>query len=76
MKLLVQKVKNGNFKGDDGEQIEYYWVTALREGDGVTIQFGTRNEYEVNEKIDIDIQKSEYLDPKGRIQYRYKEITE
>lgn len=71
MKLIIKKVTPRPFEGSSGEQIKYYWYKALRGHDAVTIEFGSRNEYEVDDELDLDLEKTEISG--GR--FRYKEIS-
>jgi len=68
MKLKIKKVRDGKFKSSEGEMISYFWYKALRGEDGVTIEFGSKNEYEVDDEIDIELEKSERAG--GRFGYK------
>lgn len=74
MKLKITDKRDGSFEGDTG-RIEYYWYKALREGDEVTIDFGSRREYDIDDKVDLVLNKEEYRTPKGAIKFRYKEVV-
>lgn len=67
MEVKIIKKVSKPFKGNDGEEIMYFWYTALRQGDGVTIQFGSPNEYEEAETISVNLEKREGRD--GKIRY-------
>lgn len=71
-KILEKKQKN--FTSDNGDEIEYFWYKALR-GDGVSLKFGSLNgDHEVEKEVDINLEKTEYIDKKGNLNFRYKEI--
>jgi len=71
MKLKILSVKNKPFQGDDGSEIPYSWVKAERESDGVTIEFGTKDDsHEVGETVELNIEKSE----KAGGGFKYREI--
>lgn len=59
MDLKITKVTNKPFTGSDGEEINYYWYKAVRRGDGVTIEFGSKNEYEEGEQVELLLEKIE-----------------
>lgn len=40
-------------------EMEYFWYSALRLKDDVHLTFGSKNEYEVGETVEVDIQKFE-----------------
>jgi len=72
MQIKIIGKKDGSFQGDDGQKVEYYWYKALRESDGVTIEFGSRDgNHRMNETKDLDIEKTERAG--GR--FGYKEIV-
>jgi len=57
MKLKILKIKDGSFKGDTGEPIEYFWVKSETEN-GETIEFGTKSaEFEIGTTHELDIDK-------------------
>lgn len=68
--LIIKKVKPSSFVGSEGDRITYFWYKALRQ-DGVTIDFGSKNEYKVDEEIEIDLEKTELSGGK----FRYKEAS-
>lgn len=68
LQILTKKAKP--FKGNEGDQIMYFWYDARR-GDDVQIQFGSLREYEPGEEIKLSLIKTE--NSKGRI--FYKEIA-
>lgn len=68
-KLKIVKAREGGFTSSDGKRINYFWYKALREEDGVTIEFGSKKEYEEGEEIEIYLEKNEM--PGGK--FRYKE---
>lgn len=73
MKLKIQKVRDGSFKGDEGEPVEWYWVKGETE-DGVTIEFGTPNTiYEAGQTVTVDIEKTEKPGGKG---FKYREARD
>lgn len=70
-KLTITRVKSGAFKNDEDETIQYWWYKGLRT-DGITVEFGSPNEYEKGQEVEILLEKSEL--PGGR--FRYKEVRE
>lgn len=69
-KLKITKVIPRAFTGSNGDTIEYYWYKGLRGGDNVTIEFGSKNKYDLDEEIEILLEKSE-----TKTGFRYKEIS-
>lgn len=69
-KLTITKKKETKFTGADGNVITYYWYKGLRGGDNVTVEFGSKNEYEEGEELEIILEK--YETKKG---FRYKEVA-
>lgn len=73
MKLKILSVKNKPFKTDEGDDMDYFWYRAIRESDGVTIQFGSKTgEHAVGQTLDLNIEKTERTGGK----FGYKEIAE
>lgn len=70
-KLKIKKVKPSPFTGSEGDQIEYFWYKALRLSDGITLDFGSAKEYEVDQEVELDLEKTELSGGK----FRYKEAT-
>jgi len=70
MKLKITKVTERPFVGNEGKEISYYWYKGLREGDGVTINFGSKNEFSLNDEVDLDLEKTELANGK----FQYKEV--
>lgn len=81
MKLVITKARDGGFTNEEGEKIEYHWYKALRGEDGATIEFGSVNEYEVGDKLEIDLEKTEVPGrelkdgKRAPSRFRYKEPT-
>lgn len=67
MKLTIKNIKDGSFTGNEGNTVNYYWYKATKE-DGFVVRFGSKNEYEKDESINIDLE--EYTDSKGRKGYK------
>lgn len=64
MKLKIIKRTLKTFKGDDGEEREYYWYVAEKEN-GTAIRFGsTEGRYEKDQTADIALE--EYEQSNGR----------
>ncbi len=74
MKLVIRKIKDGSFEGDNGP-ITYYWYKAVKGDDGFILEFGSAEKYDVDDKIDVDIERTEYTDKKGNLRFRYKEVV-
>jgi len=73
MKVTILSVKKKVFKTDDGDNMDYFWYRAVREKDGVTFQFGSREgEHEIGSTLELNIIK--YEKDSGKI--GYKEITD
>lgn len=68
-KIIIKKVRDGSFTSGNGEEINYFWYKALRRSDDVTLEFGSSNEYKINDEIEIELEKIEISGGK----YRYKE---
>jgi len=64
----ITKVTPRPFVGSDGEKRDYYWYRAVRIEDGVTIDFGSQQVYEVGDNVDIHLVKYEKKD--GKIGYK------
>jgi len=68
-KYKIKKVTEKPFRGDDGEDISYFWYRALRLSDNTTIQFGsTFGGLKEGETYDLEIEKYERVG--GRLGYR------
>jgi len=64
MKITIVKKTLKKFKGEDGEERDYYWYVGTKE-DGLAIRFGSTNgEYEEGESSDILVE--EYEQSNGR----------
>jgi len=70
-KIKIGKVNCKPFKAQDGEEINYYWYRGERLHDGVTLEFGSMQEYEKDETVDVELEKIELANGK----FRYKEPT-
>jgi len=69
MKYEIKKKVAKPFKGSEGDMVDYFWYTATRGDDGVTIQFGSvQGDYGEGEMYDLDLQKVERAN--GKIGYR------
>ena len=77
MKLKITGKTEKPFKGDEGDLIPYFWYKAVREEDGVTLQFGSKKgEHLVGDTLELELEKTEALDSKtGQLSYRYKETA-
>jgi len=77
MQLKIKGVKDGSFKGDDGQDIAYTWVKAETE-DGLTIEFGSKrsvSDFTVGETDNVEIEKTEKYNSEGKmVGYKYKEV--
>jgi len=83
MKYTINKITRVNpkpFKGDDGSEIYYAWITA-ETSDGLTLEFGTkRDDYTLEDSgIEVELQKTEKFKKNAEGQqvpdgFRYKEI--
>lgn len=69
MDYLIKKVNKRPFQSSEegGGMIDYFWYKATRLSDGVTIEFGSRNEYKVDQTVDLELEKKETA--KGGIRY-------
>lgn len=76
LKITAKKAKP--FVGDEGEEVEYFWYTSIREGDGITIKFGSmRSDHEIGDVEEIDLEKTERITEKNgqrKINFLYKEV--
>jgi len=64
----IKAVKERPFDSN-GETVPYFWYKAVRQIDGVTIEFGSKkDDLEVGEEYDLDIEKTER--PNGKFGYR------
>jgi len=69
MRLKILKRKLGNFQGDDGEHIDYYWYDAVRKEDDMLIQFGSREGgHEPNTEHELNVVRYERKD--GKMGYK------
>mgnify|MGYP001565594847 CR=1 FL=1 len=60
MKYEIKKKTVKPFRNNDGDMMDYCWYNAVREGDGVIIQFGSSNlDYSEGESYEIEIGKFE-----------------
>lgn len=71
-KLKITKVRESEFEGSEGKKIKYFWYKGLREGDGVTIEFGSTESYDLDDELELLLEKTETA--KGG--FRYKEIAQ
>lgn len=67
--LKILKATAKPFTGSDGTEVNYNWYRAERINDGVTIEFGSRKSYDVDEEVEIELEKTELTNGK----FRYKE---
>lgn len=78
MILEIKAKKEKSFIGDEGDEIQYFWYTALRREDGVTIKFGSmRGDHKVGQVEEIELEKSEKVAVKNgnkKIVFVYKEV--
>lgn len=66
IKLKITDKKEKPFIGDEGDEINYFWYTGVREDDGVSIKFGSMNpDYQVNETVDVNLEKTEKIKEKN-----------
>lgn len=76
LKLTAKKSKS--FTGDDGDERDYFWYSGLRGEDGITIKFGSKNDYELDQEVEVNLEKTERIselkDGKKKITFMYKEI--
>jgi len=65
MIVKILSVKGGDFKGQDGSNVNYYWVKAEMQ-DGTKIEFGTKNDYSdvIDEQLDLNIEKTMFSNGK------------
>jgi len=79
MLLKIIEKKEKPFTGDSGEEISYFWYKAVREGDGITIKFGSmRDDHVLGDIEEVELEKSERI-RKGKsgtskIEFVYKEV--
>lgn len=72
-KLKIKSVKDGTFKGEEGDPVEYYWVKGEK-ADGETIEFGTKiADYEIDTEREVDLDKISYVKKSGETAFRYRE---
>lgn len=58
LKITAKKCKP--FPTDEGDMLDYFWYVSVREGDGITIKFGSmRGDHEVGDVEEIDLEKTE-----------------
>jgi hypothetical protein len=76
MKIKLLKKTCRPFLTDDGENLDYFWYKAIRSDDGVTFQFGSMDgAHELTDgELDLDIEKTEIVDRKGKPAFQYKEV--
>lgn len=71
-KVEIKAKKEKPFVSNEGEQINYYWYTAILKGgtkDGVTIQFGSpKGTYEKGDIIEINLERVEFAN--GKLGYK------
>lgn len=77
MKLVIREKKAKPFHGTEGNEIDYYWYSAVRGEDGTTIKFGSMNpDYEIGEEYDLELEKTERISErngKRKIDFVYKD---
>lgn len=64
----IQKKTKRPFKTQEGDMMDYFWYTAERVEDGVTINFGSMNNYNEEETIEANLTK--YEKKNGEIGYK------
>lgn len=71
--ITITKKTLKPFKGQEGKEIPYAWYKGVRQRDGVTVEFGSKNtEHAVGDFVEnISLEKSELSG--GR--FRYKEVV-
>jgi len=70
-KLIIKKVNTKPFEGKDGVMIPYHWYKAFRPKDGVTIEFGGTQKFDIDQEVNIDLEKIETV----RGGFRYKHVV-
>ena len=76
MQIKILSVKAKPFQTDDGQR-DYFWYRGERIEDGVTLQFGSKEgEHELGKVLDLNLEKTEGVDQRGKRVFRYKEISE
>lgn len=73
--LEIKKASKKPFTTSEGEQMDYFWYRGLRKNDGVTIDFGSTQEYGVGDEVEIELEKGERIDKNGKTKITYKEIN-
>jgi len=76
MVVKITEMKARPFQTDEGEMLEYFWYKAIRLADQVSFQFGSMNGgHGVGEELDLEIEKTEAVNKKGEVVFRYKETA-
>lgn len=68
VEVLITKKTAKPFVGTDGDEVMYFWYRAERQSDQVSIDFGSMNEYEEGEKVEVNLLKVERRN--GKIGYK------
>lgn len=63
MKLLIKEVKDGSFTKDEGGNMPYYWIKAVKP-DGFIVRFGSTTEHEEGEEVEVDLEERTFSNGK------------
>ncbi len=65
MKLKITERKDKPFTGDEGTQVPWAWYVSVKP-DGFIIRFGSGAIFEIDQEVDINLEKIEKTDENGK----------